>query len=244
MSRSRTARSICSVLDTHGDLACVTTTSGLGYKVPGRVGDSPIIGAGLYLDNTVGSCGSVGLGEVNLVNCASYLLIENLRNGMEPKDAIVALFKRIKEVTTRDPRFRDANGNPPGVNFYFVAKDGRVAAANMGDRSNSSCTTAIASAPSSRRRCSSDPDATRGSYAAASSGRARPGVRPRQGGSSCPQWARGGQERRVPGRQAVRSPRKRDERSGPTTHESGKRIRKYLEFSVTTMHSANLLGRF
>ena len=121
-----------SVLDTHGDLACVTTTSGLGYKVPGRVGDSPIIGAGLYLDNTVGSCGSVGLGEVNLVNCASYLLIENLRNGMEPNDALVALFKRIKEVTPRRPRFRDANGNPPGVNFYLVTKDGRVAAANMG----------------------------------------------------------------------------------------------------------------
>jgi len=122
----------CSVLDTHGDLACVTTTSGLGYKVPGRVGDSPIIGAGLYLDNTVGSCGSVGLGEVNLVNCASYLLIENLRNGMEPKAAIGAVFKRIKETTPRDPRFRDANGNPPGVNFYCLTKDGRVAAANMG----------------------------------------------------------------------------------------------------------------
>jgi N4-(beta-N-acetylglucosaminyl)-L-asparaginase len=121
-----------SVLDTHGDLACVTTTSGLGYKVPGRVGDSPIIGAGLYLDNTVGSCGSVGLGEVNLVNCASYLLIENVRNGMEPKAALAALFKRLKEVTPRDPRFRDADGNPPGVNFYLLTKDGQTAAANMG----------------------------------------------------------------------------------------------------------------
>ena len=113
MSRSRTARSICSVLDTHGDLACVTTTSGLGYKVPGRVGDSPIIGAGLYLDNTVGSCGSVGLGEVNLVNCASYLLIENLRNGMEPKDALVALFKRIKEVTRATPGSATPTATPP-----------------------------------------------------------------------------------------------------------------------------------
>ena len=107
----------------------------LGPRLQGPVrvlGDSPIIGAGLHLDNTVGSCGSVGLGEVNLVNCASYLLIENLRNGMEPNDALVALFKRIKEVTCATPGSANANGNPPGVNFYLVTKDGRVAAANMG----------------------------------------------------------------------------------------------------------------
>jgi N4-(beta-N-acetylglucosaminyl)-L-asparaginase len=93
----------CSVLDTHGDLAGVTSTSGLGYKVPGRVGDSPIIGAGLYLDNTVGSCGSVGLGELNLVNCACFLLIEFIRQGKNPKDAIIAVLKRINETTPRDP---------------------------------------------------------------------------------------------------------------------------------------------
>ena len=101
----------CSALDTHGDMGCVTTTSGLGYKVPGRVGDSPILGAGIYLDNTVGSCGSVGLGEVNLLNCASYLVVENLRRGMKP-DALVATCKRVVETTTRDPRFRDDRGRP------------------------------------------------------------------------------------------------------------------------------------
>jgi len=122
----------CSVLDTHGDLAGVTSTSGLGYKVPGRVGDSPIIGAGLYLDNTVGSCGSVGLGELNLVNCASFLLIEFIRQGKNPKDAIVDVLKRISETTPRDPRFRGPDGKlNAGVAFYVLTKDGNVASASL-----------------------------------------------------------------------------------------------------------------
>jgi N4-(beta-N-acetylglucosaminyl)-L-asparaginase len=122
----------CSAIDTHGDMGCVTTTSGLGYKVPGRVGDSPILGAGIYLDQTVGSCGSVGLGEVNLLNCASYLVVENLRRGMNPKDALVATCKRVVETSTRDPRFRDDRGRPTfNVNFYCLTKDGKYAAANI-----------------------------------------------------------------------------------------------------------------
>lgn len=123
----------CSVLDTHGDLGCVTTTSGLGYKVPGRVGDSPIIGAGLYLDNTVGSCGSVGLGELNLANCASFLLIEFLRQGKSPKDAIIGVQKRIRETMSRDPRFRGPDGKlNAGVAFYALTKDGKVESASIG----------------------------------------------------------------------------------------------------------------
>ena len=122
----------CSAIDTHGDMGCVTTTSGLGYKIPGRVGDSPILGAGIYLDNTVGSCGSVGLGEVNLLNCASYLVVENLRRGMKPKDALVATCKRVVETTTRDPRFRDDRGRPNfNVNFYCLTRDGKYAAAHI-----------------------------------------------------------------------------------------------------------------
>jgi N4-(beta-N-acetylglucosaminyl)-L-asparaginase len=122
----------CSALDTHGDLGCVTTTSGLGYKVPGRVGDSPILGAGIYLDNTVGSCGSVALGEVNLLNGASYLVVEYLRRGRKPKDALVATCKRVVETTTRDPRFRDDQGRPNfNVVFYCLTKDGKYAAAHI-----------------------------------------------------------------------------------------------------------------
>jgi len=122
----------CSALDTHGDMGSVTTTSGLGYKVPGRVGDSPILGAGLWLDNSGGSCGSVGLGEVNLLNRASFLVVENLRRGLRPKDALVATTKQIVETTIRDPRFRDEQGKPAfDVVFYLLSKDGKYAAANI-----------------------------------------------------------------------------------------------------------------
>jgi N4-(beta-N-acetylglucosaminyl)-L-asparaginase len=122
----------CSAIDTHGDMGSVTTTSGLGYKVPGRVGDSPILGAGLFLDNAVGSCGSVGLGELNLLNCASFLVVENLRRGMKPKDALIATCKQIVETTSRDPRFRNAQGKlADNVNFYCLTKDGKFAAAHI-----------------------------------------------------------------------------------------------------------------
>src|SRR4051794_40946554 len=74
----------CSALDTHGNLGCVTTTSGLYYKIPGRVGDSPILGAGLWLDNEVGSAGSTGRGEANLLNLSSHTVVEGLRRGPSP----------------------------------------------------------------------------------------------------------------------------------------------------------------
>ena len=83
----------CSALDTHGDLGCTTTTSGLSWKIPGRVGDSPILGAGLYLDNEVGSAGSTGVGEANLLNLSSYLVVEGMRRGLDPKDAIMETCK-------------------------------------------------------------------------------------------------------------------------------------------------------
>ena len=122
-----------SAMDTHGNLGCVTSTSGLAFKIPGRIGDSPILGAGLYLDNTVGSCGSTGLGEVNLLNCSSYLIIEGIRRGEHIKDAMVAACKRIVETTTRDPRFRNAQGKPNfGVNFYGLTRAGEVAGATIG----------------------------------------------------------------------------------------------------------------
>ena len=70
-----------------GEIAGVTTTSGLAFKIPGRVGDSPILGAGLYVDNEVGAAGSTGRGEANLYNLCSYLIVEELRRGASPKDA-------------------------------------------------------------------------------------------------------------------------------------------------------------
>jgi N4-(beta-N-acetylglucosaminyl)-L-asparaginase len=121
----------CSALDTHGNLGCVTTTSGLYYKIPGRVGDSPILGAGLWLDNEVGSAGSTGRGEANLLNLSSHTIVEALRRGQAPKDAALEACKRIA-ATNRNPRLRDSKGRPNfDVKFYCLDKDGRFAGASL-----------------------------------------------------------------------------------------------------------------
>ncbi len=122
----------CSVLDTHGDLGCTTTTSGLSWKIPGRVGDSPILGAGLYLDNEVGSAGSTGVGELNLLNLSSAMIVEGMRNGLHPKDAIMEVCKTIVSRCTRDPKRRDKEGRLIGnVSFYAVNKDGKFAGGSI-----------------------------------------------------------------------------------------------------------------
>ncbi|MFO0954819.1 MAG: N(4)-(beta-N-acetylglucosaminyl)-L-asparaginase [Isosphaeraceae bacterium] len=122
----------CSALDTHGDLGCVTTTSGLSWKIPGRVGDSPIFGAGLFLDNAVGSAGSTGVGEINLMNCSSFLIVENIRRGMHVQDAIVAALKQIITNAVRNPRFRDENGKPNfDLKFYGLSKSGEFAGGSV-----------------------------------------------------------------------------------------------------------------
>ena len=109
----------------------MTTTSGLSYKIPGRVGDSPILGAGLFLDNEVGSAGSTGRGEANLLNLSSHLIVEEMRRGLAPKDALLEACRRIV-ATNRNPRLRDAKGRPNfDVNFYCVTKDGRFAGASL-----------------------------------------------------------------------------------------------------------------
>lgn len=121
----------CSALDTHGNLGCTTTTSGLYYKIPGRVGDSPILGAGLYLHNDVGSAGSTGRGEANLLNLSSFAIVEGMRRGLAPTDAALEACKRIA-ATNLDPRLRDAKGRPNfQVQFYAVAKDGKFGGASL-----------------------------------------------------------------------------------------------------------------
>jgi N4-(beta-N-acetylglucosaminyl)-L-asparaginase len=122
----------CSVLDTHGDLSCTTTTSGLSWKIPGRVGDSPILGAGLYLDNEVGSAGSTGVGELNLLNLSSALIVEGMRKGLHPKDAIMEVCKTIVSRSARDPKRRDKEGRLIGnVSFYAFNKDGKLAGGSI-----------------------------------------------------------------------------------------------------------------
>jgi N4-(beta-N-acetylglucosaminyl)-L-asparaginase len=122
----------CSVLDTHGDLGCTTTTSGLSWKIPGRVGDSPILGAGLFLDNEVGSAGSTGQGELNLLNLSSALIVEQMRRGLHPKDAIMDVCKTIATRCARDPRRRRKDGRVDGnVSFYALSKDGKFAGGSI-----------------------------------------------------------------------------------------------------------------
>ncbi len=122
----------CSVLDTHGDLGCTTTTSGLSWKIPGRVGDSPILGAGLFLDNEVGSAGSTGVGELNLLNLSSAMIVEGMRRGLAPKDAIMDVCKTIVARCTKDPKRRDKDGRLLGnVSFYALTKDGKFAGGSI-----------------------------------------------------------------------------------------------------------------
>lgn len=107
-----------------GDLASCTTTSGLAYKVPGRVGDSPIVGAGQYCDNTVGAAGSTGLGEANIKACGAMLCVEGLRQGLAPQAAALKALERV--VSFAEARQLDAKGRPKfDLEFYVVAKDGR-----------------------------------------------------------------------------------------------------------------------
>lgn len=121
----------CAGIDSNGDLSCVTTTSGLAFKLPGRVGDSPIIGAGLYVDNEVGSCGSTGRGEANILNVSSFAGVELMRQGMSPLEAGRELLQRICRKTT-ESHLLDSDGRPNfGVRFYLISKSGEHAAVSM-----------------------------------------------------------------------------------------------------------------
>jgi N4-(beta-N-acetylglucosaminyl)-L-asparaginase len=119
----------CNALDLEGNLSGVTTTSGLSYKIPGRVGDSPIIGAGLYIDNEVGACGSTGRGEENLKNLSSFMVVEFMRMGQSPQEACLSMCKRI--VDHAKARFlKNGNGEPNfNVKFYAINKMGKFGSA-------------------------------------------------------------------------------------------------------------------
>lgn len=115
----------CNVVDAQGDIAGVTTTSGLAYKIPGRVGDSPIVGAGLYVDNDVGACGSTGRGEAVIKTCGSHSVVELMRGGMSPVDACLEALRRVVDFTVEE-RLLDERGRPSfNVNYYAVDKRGR-----------------------------------------------------------------------------------------------------------------------
>ena len=121
----------CNGVNAKGEVSGVTTTSGLAWKIPGRVGDSPILGAGLYVDGEVGAAGSTGRGESNLISLASFICVEGMRQGLHPKDAGMAAIKRIKAQTIQK-RLLNEKGEPNfGINFYLVNVKGEYAGVTM-----------------------------------------------------------------------------------------------------------------
>jgi N4-(beta-N-acetylglucosaminyl)-L-asparaginase len=121
----------CDGVSPKGEVCGVTTTSGLAWKIPGRAGDSPILGAGLYVDNEVGAAGSTGRGEANLYNLCSFLIVEQMRQGKSPKDAGMEALRRVQRNTV-EKRLLDERGVPRfGLNFYVVNARGEFAGVSM-----------------------------------------------------------------------------------------------------------------
>jgi N4-(beta-N-acetylglucosaminyl)-L-asparaginase len=121
----------CNGVSAKGEICGVTTTSGLSWKIPGRVGDSPILGAGLYVDGEVGAAGSTGRGEANLYSLASFLIVDEMRRGRLPKDAAIEALRRIR-TNTVEKRLLNADGNPAFyVKFYVVNRKGEHAGVGM-----------------------------------------------------------------------------------------------------------------
>ena len=121
----------CNGINANGDICGVTTTSGLAWKIPGRVGDSPILGAGLYVDQDAGAAGSTGRGEANLYNLSSFMVVENMRLGKHPRDAIVDVLRRIQKNTV-EKRLLNPRGLPSfNISFYALDKQGRYAGGSM-----------------------------------------------------------------------------------------------------------------
>ncbi len=129
----------CSALSSTGTIACCTTTSGLAWKIPGRVGDSSAIGAGLYCDAGAGSAGATGRGEAAILSAGSAMIVEQLRQGRAPVDAGMEILRRITEQAQRaavwQPGLVDEAGIPSfNIQFYVLGLDGQVAGVELLER--------------------------------------------------------------------------------------------------------------
>ncbi len=121
----------CLAVDGAGNIAGTTTTSGLSWKIPGRVGDSPIIGAGLYVDNDVGAAGSTGRGEANIKVCGAHAVVELMRQGNSPEQACLATLERVVR-TTKEKRLLLKDGRPGfQLSYYAVNKMGQFGGAAL-----------------------------------------------------------------------------------------------------------------
>ncbi len=125
------------VLGSDGNIGGGCSTSGLAGKLPGRVGDSPIIGSGLYVDNEVGAAGATGVGENVMRYCGSFMVVESMRRGLAPHEACLETVRRIAR---QDPKGFDLS-----INFVALDKHGQYGAAGTDERFAFSVTTAKAS---------------------------------------------------------------------------------------------------
>lgn len=117
--------------DEQGHLFGCTSTSGLSYKIPGRVGDSPIVGAGVYTDDAAGSAGCTGRGESSLHNCAAYEVVRLMEGGASPEQAALQTLARMA-ARTRERRLLSGHGRPNfNVTIYAIRKDGATGCASM-----------------------------------------------------------------------------------------------------------------
>ncbi|MBT8080504.1 MAG: N(4)-(beta-N-acetylglucosaminyl)-L-asparaginase [Gammaproteobacteria bacterium] len=121
----------CNGVNANGDVCGVTTTSGLAWKIPGRVGDSPILGAGLYVDGEIGAAGSTGRGEANLFGLCSYLIVEEMRRGQHPKDAGMEALRRIRKATIETRLLNDRGLPNFNVKFYVINRRGEHAGVSL-----------------------------------------------------------------------------------------------------------------
>jgi len=122
----------CLAKNGSGVLAGVTTTSGYAFKIPGRVGDSPIIGAGLYVDNEIGAAGSTGFGEANLRTCGSFQVVQFMGRGLSPEESCLKAMQAVAEKSKLQPRLLDNDGLPRfGHSFYALNKKGEYGSAGM-----------------------------------------------------------------------------------------------------------------
>ena len=117
------------VVNAKGDVSSITTTSGLAWKIPGRAGDSPIIGAGQYTDNDVGAAGSTGRGEANIMVCGGFLTVEGMRRGLKPTDACLETLKRVVRLTP--PRLLKGGRPTFNLSFYAVSEQGEFGSASL-----------------------------------------------------------------------------------------------------------------
>ena len=117
-------------INDEGEMAAGTSTSGHAFKLPGRVGDSPIVGAGLYVDRKVGTCGSIGHGEANMENCTSFACVELMRMGRSPEEATLEVLQRVVE-RSRPENLDDQGRATFHLMVYAMDTDGNYAGASL-----------------------------------------------------------------------------------------------------------------